>query len=78
MDRATIWWPLTATGCNRARVQADVGEGVRELRMVVEAEVGAWIGWDGLPVGHQYHSNHRAENPQDGNDTAVQSESLQQ
>ena len=78
VDRATIWWPLTVTGCNRARVQADVGEGVRELRMVVEAEVGAWIGWDGLPVGHQYHSNHRAENPKNGNNTAVQSESLQQ
>ena len=75
MDKGTIWWPLTATWCNRARVQ---GEGVRDLMMVVEAKVGAWIGWDGLPVSHQYHSSHSTENPRDGNDTVVQFKSLQQ
>ena len=71
MYKATICWPLTATGCNRARVQADVREGVRDLMMVVEAKVGAWIRWDGLPVRHQYHSSHSAESSRDGNDTAV-------
>ena len=78
VNKGTICWPLTATGYNWARVQADVGEGIWELMMVVEAKVGTWIGWDGLPVRHQYHSSHSTENSKNGNDTVVQFKSLQQ
>ena len=46
--------------------------------MVVEAKVSAWIRWDGLPVRHQYQSNHGEEDTGNGDDAAVQFESLHQ
>ena len=72
-----ICWPLAATGCSPARAQS-IWEVICNLRMMVQTKISARVVRDGLPVGHQYQSNYGDEKAKDGDDTAIQVESLHQ